>query len=322
MLLDPETFGWDLAILIMITASIAGCCGALWWYSKNKGRPLRRLIAATVAAFALLLAGLVVYGSFVEPRMLFTTTHTVSFPTKETLRIVVMSDFHVGPYKDADWVQRAVDQANAVLPDIVLLAGDFVLGDRSDTDALLPLSGLRPTIGTFAVLGNHDIGRIGWASDTPQIKRDRTADVETVLEHAGITVLRNENILVEWGDDQFAIAGNDDLWSDTFDLQAALQNIPKNTPVLLLSHNPSVIKDPAMSDQVRLVVSGHTHGGQLRLPGIGPITELPTVIDHRYDQGVFGAGENRSLFITRGIGESGPRARLFAPPEVALLLTK
>jgi hypothetical protein len=245
----------------------------------------------------------------------------VPFAVSEQLRIVVMSDMHIGPYKGKSWLQKAVTEANNLLPDLVLLPGDFILGDASDATALLELQKLRTTMGVFAVLGNHDVGRIGWTSEGRVQKRDRGDEIENILTQAGVQVLRNTHAQVEWGDDEVVIAGIDDLWSDTSDLSSTLDAISGNAPVILLSHNPSIVENSALRERVELVVSGHTHAGQLRLPGIGPILGVPTSIGDTYDEGYF-LYKNIPLFITRGIGESGPRARLFAPPEVSLLLTQ
>ena len=102
---------------------------------------------------------------------------------------------------------------------------------------------------------------------------------------------------------------------------AALDGIADDLPIILLSHNPSVINQND-SLQADLIVSGHTHGGQIRLPGIGPLGGVPTDIDQKYDQGTFAINNHTTLAITRGLGESSPRARLFAWPEILLLETK
>ena len=115
---------------------------------------------------------------------------------------------------------------------------------------------------------------------------------------------------------ELVIAGMDDLWNRGSAL-LALKGTSQEDNVILLSHNPDVVMslDPERADWV---FSGHTHGGQIRLPFIGSVSELPTVLNRPYDRWLKEYGE-QNLFITQGIGESGPRARLFCPPEIVVV---
>jgi predicted MPP superfamily phosphohydrolase len=104
--------------------------------------------------------------------------------------------------------------------------------------------------------------------------------------------------------------------ADRDDYKKAVANIDATAPQIVLSHTPDIIlKNIASAD---LILSGHTHGGQIRLPGIGAIPEIPTFLGRQYDEGLFNLGDQQ-LFITRGVGESGTRARLFCPPEISIL---
>ncbi|MDD5469994.1 MAG: hypothetical protein PHO92_04330, partial [Candidatus Peribacteraceae bacterium] len=179
--------------------------------------------------------------------------------------------------------------------------------------------------GVYAVLGNHDAGLVrSLGQNGLRRKHDRRDAIAAALEGMEITVLRNAHRTVRTGDTSIALAGIEDLWTGEQDLSAALEGIPEGTPVVLLSHNPDIILNPQI-EAVDLVVSGHTHGGQMRLPLLGSLARMPTELGQDFDHGLFpfpaSATDEGSLFITRGVGVSGPRARLFAWPEVALLTT-
>lgn len=261
---------------------------------------------------------LVVYASFIEPQIITVTKKTLSHPLAPTVRIAIVSDYHVGPYKGARFVERSVKKINALLPDIVLLPGDFVFTHSATAEDLDPLQNLHPSIGVYAVLGNHDVGEYQSLSGVRYSGVSRGEAIANKLEELGIHVLRNAHDIVTTSDGQIAIAGVDDIWTGHDNLPAALTDIPLSAFTILLSHNPSIIDDP-LSHDAHLIVSGHTHGGQMRLPGLGPIPSLPTSLGRQYDQGLFDVDADTTLAITRGIGESSPRTRLLAWPEILLI---
>ncbi|MDO8648842.1 MAG: metallophosphoesterase [Candidatus Peregrinibacteria bacterium] len=320
-LLDPDIFVWDLAILVLLALCGAGAIVSAVWIQHHGNSPrVSRVLVSIVGVLGFVGFLTISYGAFVEPSILRTTEFAVPFPLSQPLRIVVLSDFHVGPYAQEADVQRVVDRANAVLPDLVLLAGDFVSVPETDMDALKSLESLRASLGVFAVLGNHDIGEFRSVGGSRYATGNRAEDLTISLERMGITVLRNESRVVRTGDERFAIVGIDDLWSPSHNLPKAME-VEEGVPILLLSHNPDVIRE-AKSDRAALIVSGHTHGGQIRLPLIGPIAPIPTKLGRKYDQGIFPLGGSRTLAITRGVGATFARARLFAWPEVMVLTTQ
>lgn len=315
-LLTPSTLGWDLAILCLLVgpAAVATLClcspspRSRWtgWLR----RPLALLASLTVATVA--------YGSFVEPWLLIRTRVSVPLATREPLTIALIADLHVGPYKDADWVRRVVATTNAQLPDLVLLAGDFLADETSDLQALAPLADLRAPLGVFAVTGNHDIGLSRSLSET---QRDRTNELAAALTAFKVRTLRNEHVLLRHQGDDVALVGIDDLWSQTSNLDAAFATLPPGTPTLLLAHQPDILLD-TLSQQADVILTGHTHGGQIRLPWLGALPgTIPSRLD-QFDQGSFEIDEDTTLVVTRGAGESGPRARLFAWPEVMVVRTE
>lgn len=256
----------------------------------------------------LTLAWLVVgYGSFIEPRLLVTREYDLPLAqSQEQTRVItvaVISDLHLGTYRHEEWVARVVDEVNAAKPDIVLLAGDLA-SNAVGTKEFGPLAGLKPRYGSFAALGNWDY-------------LAGAVDVRKAIEATGVEVLTNESVGIDVRGRELRVAGLDDVRYGKPDWDAALAEVPPDAFTILLVHNP----DAAPVAEVRgvpLVVAGHTHAGQIRLPLIGPVPALPTKLGKHFDQGTFAFGPTR-LFITPGVGESGPRARLFAPPEVSVL---
>lgn len=320
MFANSLTLPWDIGIAALLgaTGSIAAA-GVLW--VRKRQRPLWMKCGVLALSTASLSAFLVVvYGSFIEPQIITVTRATVTLETPEPLRIAVISDLHVGPYKGARFIRRLVSRINQLQPDLVLMVGDLVLSEEvtaHDLSALEPLRNLHPVIGTYAIMGNHDHGIYRTQGVRPPDHSDVVAER---ISSFGIRVLRNTSADIVSGENVFVIAGIEDALSGDADIVQTFSGIPRDRPTILLSHNPDVIMDPA-SLQADLIVSGHTHGGQIRLPWIGPLATLPTHIGQTFDQGLFQIGSNTTLAITRGVGESGPRARLFCPPEILLLET-
>ena len=222
------------------------------------------------------------------------------------VRAVLISDIHVGgPDMPPERLARIVGQINALRPDVVLIAGDLITEKRLATrlysmaEAIAPLGGLRPRIGTIAVLGNHD----HWAD--PEGARH-------ALRRAGITLLENDAV----GAGPLAIGGLDDAFTGRDDVGrtvAALRRLP-GVPILL-SHSPDPF--PRVPADVRLMAAGHTHCGQVRLPIVGA---LSTMSDYgqRYACGrIDEAG--RTLVVTAGLGTSGIWFRLGAVPDLWLI---
>jgi predicted MPP superfamily phosphohydrolase len=167
-----------------------------------------------------------------------------------------------------------------------------------------PLRALQSAHGTFAVLGNWDY-KVG------------AVTVRRAVESHKTEVLTNESVVLGPPEAPFRLVGLDDLKYGTPDWEKALSEAQPGETLVVLAHNP----DAASEAEVRglpLVIAGHTHGGQIRLPFIGAVPPLPTKLGRRYDKGVLQLGPV-TLFITPGVGESGPRARFFQPPEVSIL---
>ena len=222
------------------------------------------------------------------------------------LRLVQLSDIHHGLYTSLAEVERAVELANSLAPDVVALTGDFVSNSPNYVAPVAQALGrLRASLGIFAVLGNHD-HRVG-------------ADAMTAaLEENGIRVLRNQHIALRRNGSGLSLAGVDDFGYNEDDLRLALLGANPDWPAILLCHNPAVLP-LAVARGVDLVLAGHTHGGQVDLPRLRRFAlarglRLPRQFRHGWDR----AGETQ-IYISRGIGTVVVPVRWRCPAEIPIL---
>lgn len=305
---------WEilLALTALLLAAGAGAAGWSWW---NGTATLLQRIAGIFCAFCVLC---IVYGRFLEPRRITLTRYRLPLGGPEALRIAIVSDLHVGSHKRTPFIRSLVRRLRALQPDMILLVGDFLDDDASSIDHLAPLADLQAPHGVFAVLGNHDTGRYVDMRGRPFRGADRGDEVEHFLARRGITVLRNA--VTQAGG--ITIAGLNELWSVTpEELRSVLLQIDPASPSILLSHQPDLIHWDDHVQRATLIISGHTHGGQIRLPLLGPILPIPSALGRRFSRGLFPVGERTTLLITHGVGEALLRARFCAPPEIVLVET-
>lgn len=219
----------------------------------------------------------------------------------EGLRIVQLSDIHLFPHTTIDLVRDVVTQVNALRPDLVVLTGDFVLKTADSIAELAPvLAVMNPRLGIFSILGNHD----HWTNKTV---------VTEGLLHAGIPVLHNRGLVLGGKKPLFYLAGMDDAWGGRPDLPAAMANHTGNLPAVMLLHEPDFADQFAADARLSLQLSGHSHGGQVRIPGMGALL-LPR-FGQKYDMGLYRVNE-MWLYTTRGVGVIGVPIRLNCRPEI------
>lgn len=243
------------------------------------------------------------YGSGIEKRWLSVTEVNVPLAPRHAalngLKVALMADFHHDDFGDRRLIRRAVEAIHSRGVDLVFLAGDYI---SDDPHAIVPLCeelrNLRPRLGTFGVYGNHD----RWHADVV---------LEQTLTHAGVRMLTND--AQEFP--EFCVAGMDSYWGGNPTLAHTLSGLPPDKPVLLAWHEPDTF-DLHSDPRIVLQVSGHTHGGQICAPFIGPIL-LPEY-GRKYPYGLY-QREGASLFVTRGIGTLTIPARFLCAPEVAIL---
>lgn len=268
--------------------------------------------AAWRAALALLVGGgaLGVYGRFIEPARLHVQRLTLPLarlPRQlDGMTIAQLSDLHILPHTQPAIVDRVVARVNALRPDFVALTGDFVCSDVAVIDDIAPrLARLRARYGLAAVLGNHD---------TKPDPSDKAQMVTDTLTRHGVPVLNNRALTLPNG---LVVAGVEELYEGRPNLSAALAGVPPAAPVVLLAHMPDYADIVCREPRLLLQLSGHTHGGQIRLPGMHPFY-LP-IYGRKYVAGLYHVGA-LPLYVNRGIGLAYYLPlRLRCAPEIALI---
>ena len=234
-------------------------------------------------------------------------------PDLAGLRVVQLTDLHHGPAMSLNYIREVIAATNALKPDLILLTGDYVHRSAAYIDPIVrELAELRASIGVVGVLGNHD----WWESAL--LTRECFA-------LAGIPLIDNDRVFVS-SDRKFTpdesrgglcIAGVGDYLEDRIRLDRALRDVPESMPRLLMSHNPDVVEYPplvASRTRIDLMLSGHTHGGQIRIPLLGtPI--VPSRFGSKYASGLV-QGPVCPIYVSRGIGTTILPLRFRVAPEI------
>jgi len=272
-----------------------------------------RWLGRAALALAGMVLGCAAWAFWLEPRRLVFRELSLAVPSWPAelgdLRLALISDLHVGsPYWTPERIAGLVTETNQRRPDLVLLAGDYLIngvkfGTWVDPEAIArELGALRAPLGVVAVLGNHD-----WWNGGARVRR--------ALESQGIVVLENQAQAFTRAGHEFYVVGVGDLQTRHAAVTAALAQVPATKPFLVLTHDPDVF--PAIDERASLTLAGHTHGGQVCLPWIGcPI--VPSVYGQRFVAGHV-VERGRHLFVTSGVGTSIFPVRFGVPPEVVLL---
>lgn len=222
-------------------------------------------------------------------------------PALEGFTIVQLSDFHLYPYTKLDLIHRSVQLANNLRPGVIVLTGDYVWRDVEAIHDLAPaLARLNARHGVFAIIGNHDI----WTD---------VRVVKGALTSAGLPILDNQGLTLQEGNGRLYLAGLDDGWSGHADLEAALVGAPAEVPIVLLVHEPDLADRYSLSGRIALQLSGHSHGGQIRLPGKGALA-LPE-LGTKYDMGLYRV-RDMWLYTNRGLGCIIEPFRFNCAPEI------
>ncbi|GHF95137.1 putative metallophosphoesterase [Deinococcus piscis] len=239
---------------------------------------------------------------------------------REPLRLVFLTDLHYGLYIEAGSVRRWIDTALAERPDLILLGGDFVdirPGERP-TPLLKQLSRLQAPLGVYGVWGNHDYGSFGrydsrWRGEGQPGWEEHRHALAAELGEAGVRLLRNQT--AQPRSDLHLVGTDDWQWGERPDLSALLAGAGARA-TLLLTHNPDIL--PTFPQPIGLTLAGHTHGGQVRLPGVGALV-VPSAYGTRYAMGWHQGEYGSPAYVSRGLGVSGLPVRTFCPPEVTVM---
>jgi predicted MPP superfamily phosphohydrolase len=257
------------------------------------------------------------YATRVEPTWLELTRHRVPVPGLPPafagLRIVQLSDFHASRHVTRHYLDEAVDLAQRQNPDLTVLTGDFVhKGFKYVRRVAGVLGRLKASHGVYAVLGNHDFS----VRNALGIRRYTYLHqaVADALQDRGIQVLRNQTVRLVRGQASLHLTGVDDLWSRVCDVDQAYGDSAADQPRVVLAHNPCTIEEIG-DRRCDLMLSGHTHGGQINLPGLGRVTLSRK--GKRFAAGMYRV-KNSYLYVNKGVGFGFP-VRFNVRPEVALL---
>jgi len=219
--------------------------------------------------------------------------------------VALLSDSHRGPVVESSYLDHVVERTNGLEPDIVLLLGDYVhRGGRYIASGIAPFAKLSAKEGVYAVLGNHD----HWDG------RDATLQA---LSKARIPVMTNRATTLARRGDRLAVGGVGDFMEDVQLPQVAFRGVGESTPRIVMSHNPDYAEDLPESVRADLMVCGHTHGGQVRVPGFGaPV--VPSRYGRKYERGLV-QGPRCPVYVTRGVGTISPPVRFMCRPEITLI---
>jgi predicted MPP superfamily phosphohydrolase len=249
------------------------------------------------------------------------------WPAELPLTVAVISDLHAcKPWMEVERIQSIVEQTNKLNADVIVLLGDFVAGLRYYRTDLVQadewakaLAGLKAPLGVHAILGNHD----WWSDAAAQRNGHGPTFSRLALERAGIPVYENDVVRLTKSGRHFWLAGLGDQLAfqatrrrypgrriGVDDLEGTLRKVPDGDPVILLAHEPDIM--PRVPERVSLVLSGHTHGGQVRLFGWSPV--VPSRYGNRYAYGH--VREQCDLIVSGGLGCSIMPVRFGMPPEV------
>jgi len=268
----------------------------------------RQFLSGLVSAPLIAVSAASVYSRLIEPYAYWVSETDIfirNLPARfEGFRIAQLTDIHHSRILGINEVRRVVGLAQQTKPDMFVLTGDYSTSYRRYIEPCAEaLSGLNAPEGVWAVLGNHD------HYTDPEL-------TTRALERHHIAVLNNAHTTLQRGPDSLQLSGIDDWTWNAVDWVRAFSGLKANTPTILLSHQPIVL-DLEQTHRVALILSGHTHGGQLNFPWLGAPARFATK-DLKYARGLFRSGDTQ-LYVSSGTGVIGLPLRFGVRPEIAVL---
>ncbi|MBT2687825.1 metallophosphoesterase [Bacillus sp. ISL-47] len=272
---------------------------------------LKRALGFAAAAFGLS-AGGYYYARDIETRLLDITNHKIlnnAIPQAfNNVKIVQFSDTHLGFHYDLNQLEELIEKINNIKPDIIFFTGDLMdePNKYSEANQIAPLlQNLEAPLGKFAIYGNHDHG--GYGSDI----------YKTIMDEAGFILLLNENYKIDVSGSSIHVIGIDDAMLGRPDIKLAVENIEEDSYKILLSHAPD-LADGASSFGIHLQLSGHSHGGQIKIPFFGALVKPPYA--ERYHEGFYkiGSQDPLTLYVNRGLGTTRLPFRFLSRPEMTV----
>lgn len=275
---------------------------------------LKKAYTITISSILTTMAGYS-YVRYFEPSQLEVNRYTYKSPiipkSFNGVKILQFSDTHIGHYYDIDKFKTLIKKINKEEPDLVFFTGDLI--DSPDQykegDSLVPLlSSIQAPLGKFAIYGNHDHGGYG------------TETYKKIMELSGFSLLMNSYSAIQILGEQIYVAGLDDYMLGRPDFEETLRDIPSDTFTIFLAHEPDVAK-VSQSYPVHLQLSGHSHGGQIKIPFLGPIVTPPYATE--YIEGFYEIGQvPLTLYVNKGLGTTRVPFRFLSKPEITIFTLK
>jgi predicted MPP superfamily phosphohydrolase len=255
------------------------------------------------------------YSRYIEPNQLeikhFDIPSALIPKSFNGLKILQFSDTHIGHYYDLEQFTKLIHKINQQKADLVFFTGDLIDAPDQYHDAmkLVPLlSSINAPLGKFSIYGNHDHGGYG------------TESYKQIMDQSGFTLLMNSSTTFTVSGETIYIAGLDDYMLGRPDFEQTLGSIPKGLFTILLAHEPDVAKI-SQSYPIQLQLSGHSHGGQVKLPFYGAVVTPPFASE--YTEGFYKIGqEPLTLYVNRGLGTTRVPFRFLSKPEITIFTLK
>ncbi len=280
------------------------------WQYSNLSRTAREWLSKFTVMVLISLVGLYIYSGKIEPNWIEVVPIDLTIPNLSpafnNFKIVQISDLHVSPSMPEKRLNRIIRLVNKQNPDAIAITGDFVTNYRAfDIQKLAKnLSKLIAKEGTFSVLGNHD----RWGQKTDRVKQS--------LAIGMVNNLDNQVAVIKRGTEKLAFAGVDDPYWGEPNLEQAIEQLPANTPAILLVHEPDYLGRSAKTHKFALQLSGHSHGGQIRFPFFKPPVLPPG--GRKYFIGL-NQEENTMEYTNRGLGMTKLSFRFNSRPEITVI---
>lgn len=283
------------------------------WEYNHKKFSFSLIFILTVSFF------LIFWGSFIEPKILLIKKEKIDLVNfDQKIKIVYITDLHIGAYKKDDYLSFLVKTIIKEKPNLVLIGGDTVDNGYIEEEIKLlhPFKKLTDVIPVYAISGNHEYG-VGYENGELTKRLTSTDKLKEFLEKINITYLENDLFEIEIKGQGFYLFGADEFWADKTDF-SVLEKREKNIPTIAIIHNPAILLTNYYPDNIDLSLFGHTHGGQIRLPFLGPIGRVDNILPKEMYKGYLQNKDNNKIFVSSGAGETGIRSRLFNPPELVI----
>lgn len=257
----------------------------------------------------IVVVGIIFYAFKIEPKRLVTREFEVELSSEggDSIRVVQFSDVHLGPHYSLQQLEKLVERVNELEPDVIAFTGDLIdvpsaFEGRSEISDVL--GKLRSRYGKYAVWGNHDYGGGG------------VRFYENIMKESGFELLKNQNSVVELDRGQkTTIIGLDDAMLGHPDIEKAYTGVDDQGDKLLLLHDPDLVDD-IKADRFDLALAGHSHGGQVVVPLLGPLVTPP--LAKIYTKGMYKLATDSYLYVNSGIGTTRITVRFWNPPELSV----